>query len=154
MPGSNEILAFDWGTTIVGVLDVNPNIYTAYRHKNAMRDGAKRILFSTGTIVSFSGDRRDLIELAKLLVLPSEQVAICGHHDDMADIVSRSRWPPDLGTSPIVGQNLADTYRYYFGDALVPPPSHIQDEYEADNWRDCHMTAELWKKWKREELAR
>jgi hypothetical protein len=154
VPENGEILAFDWGTTIVGILDVNSNEYTAYRHRSEMPDGARRIFFAIGTIVSFNGDRRDLVELAKLLALPPGLMAIIsGHHDDMADIISRIRWPPDPGTSPICGKSLDDTYRYYFGNVLTPAPLHIQDDYEANNWRDCHMTAELWKKWKREGLT-
>jgi hypothetical protein len=147
---SNEILAFDWGTTIVGILDVARNVYTSYRGKD-MIEGAKRIASSTGTIVSFGGNSRDLKELSEILSFPFD-TKFQGGHDDMSEIISMIRWPPDAGTAPILGQCLRDTYRHYFGDELPPQPAGIHDLYEVNNWRDCHMTAELWKKWKRQGL--
>jgi hypothetical protein len=66
----------------------------------------------------------------------------------MSEIVSRVRWPPHPGTAPITGQSLPDTYRHYFGKVMSVPPPATGDEYEIDNWKDCFMTAALWRRWK------
>jgi hypothetical protein len=52
--------------------------------------------------------------------------------------------PPDPGTVPITGPNLADTYQHYFGTKFPDPPLQMTDPYEISNWRDCKMTAALW----------
>jgi hypothetical protein len=150
---TSEVLAFDWGTTIVGVLDIAHNVYTPYRSSKEMINGTKRIA-SAEIIVSFGGTYRDLTELSRMLSLTCEkELSIHGHHDDMSEIISEIRWPPDPGTARILGQSLCETYRHYFGAELAIPPAHIEDEYEVSNWRDCHMTAELWKKWRRGDLG-
>ncbi len=150
---ASEVLAFDWGTTIVGILDVDRNAYTPHRFAEGMIEGANRIAMSVGTIVSFNGNGRDLTEIAIILSLPSKQeLSLRCQHDDMAEIISAIRWPPHLGTAPILGQSLYETYRHYFGAEFATPPAHIEDDYEVSNWRDCYMTAELWKQWKRGDL--
>ena len=149
-----EVLAFDWGTEVIGVLDVNGNTYTAYRYGKDMVEGAKRIISTAGTIVSFSGNHRDLIEIAKILGFSSiAEMNVRGTHDDMQEITSDVRWPPDPGSSSILGPGLAANYRHYFGERPPIPPVNIQDGYLISNWRDCYMTAELWRKWKRGELV-
>ncbi|HEY3654632.1 MAG TPA: hypothetical protein VGL34_06545 [Steroidobacteraceae bacterium] len=40
----SEVLAFDWGTTIVGVLDVTTDVYRAYRSPKERLEGAKRLV--------------------------------------------------------------------------------------------------------------
>ena len=155
-----EVLAFDWGTTVVGVLDVGNNVYTPYHCREEMIHGAERIVSFQGTIVSFNGTGYDLIEISRLLGIPSVQnLKLRGLHDDMLIITSDIRWPPDPGTGSIKGPGLQATYRHYFDNDPINPPSHLQDTFEAErreylnnNWRDCYMTAELWKKWKRGEL--
>jgi hypothetical protein len=119
-----------------------------------MVEGAKRIVFAEGTVVSFNGTGRDLSELFELLRLNDTDRVINATHDDMLEITSNIRWPPDPGTGPINGPGLEATYRYYFGEGPPPMPPGLADVYEAGNWLDCHMTAELWKKWKRGGLAR
>jgi hypothetical protein len=149
-----DVLAFDWGTEIVGVLDINADIYRPYRTRDERIEGAKRIFDCDGIIVSFNGLGRDLLELSKLLALPSDSTLILrGEHHDMMPIVSAIRWPPNPGTAPITGPNLYDTYRHYFGDGLPAPP-HLTDPYEISNWLDCKMTAALWLRWRRGELSR
>jgi len=151
---TSEVLAFDWGETIVGILDIDHNVYTPYRYRKEMIEGAKRIAMSAGTIVSFNGNGRDLDEIAKILSLPSKQkLSLRCQHDDMAEIISMIRWPPDPGSAPIRGQSLYDTYRYYFAGEAITPPAHVLDSYEVNNWGDCYMPAELWKKWKRGDLG-
>ena len=150
----NEALAFDWGTAIVGILDVNTEIYTAYRGTAHMIDGAKRVLSAEGTIVSFNGTACDLPKLFELLQLHETAQATKARHDDMLVVTSNIRWPPDPGTGPIFGPGLDATYANYFGDNVPAVPYGITDEYVANNWRDCYMTAALWKKWRRSELAR
>jgi hypothetical protein len=58
-----DVLAFDWGTEIVGVLDINADIYRPYRTRGERIEGAKRILDCDGIIVSFNGRGRDIPEL-------------------------------------------------------------------------------------------
>ena len=67
-------------------------------------------------------------------------------------IISAIRWPPDPGTVPITGPNLADTYQHYFGTKFPAPPPQLTDPYEISNWRDCKMTAALGTRWQRGEL--
>lgn len=149
-----EVLAFDWGTDIVGVLDINADIYRVYRTRNERIEGAKRIVECTGIIVSFNGSGRDLPEVSMLLDLPSmADLTLKGIHHDMMTIISRIRWPPDPGTAPIIGPNLTETYRHYFGDLLPVPPSQLTNQYEISNWVDCKMPAELWLRWQRGELT-
>lgn len=146
---TTEVLAFDWGVGILGVLDVNSNEYIPYHYREEMIRGAQRIVSSLGTIVSFNGNRCDLKEISKILGLSSvADLRISGVHNDMMKITSDTRWPPDPGTGSILGPGLLATYRHYFGDQTVVPSSHLQNEYVASNWSDCYMTAELWKKWK------
>jgi hypothetical protein len=66
----SEVLAFDWGTTIVGVLDITTDVYRAYRSRKERLEGAKRIVDCPSIIVSFNGSGRDLPELATILGLP------------------------------------------------------------------------------------
>jgi hypothetical protein len=149
-----DVLAFDWGTEIIGVLDVSTDVYRASRSRDARVTAARRIVECAGIIVSFNGRGRDLLELSKLLALPSNSNLILkGEHHDMMPIISAIRWPPDPGTAPITGPSLAETYRHYFGDEIATPPPHMTDPYEISNWLDCKMTAALWLRWRRGELT-
>ena|ERR1700727_2887584 len=149
----SEVLAFDWGTEIVGVLDVGTDIYRTYRTREKRIEGAKRIVDCAGIIVSFNGDGRDLPELSKILGLSSPaHLTLKGAHHDMMSIISAIRWPPDPGSAPIVGSGLADTYQHYFGQATPSVPAHVTEPYEISNWLDCKMTADLWTRWQRGEL--
>ncbi len=141
-----EIVAFDYGGDIVGIIDVNTNAYTRYRGE-CMVEGAKRILSCDGVIISFNGTRCDLPMLASLAGFSaSETPPLRGIHHDMQIEASLDRWPPLPGTAPIVGPCLRDHYRHYCGNAPPNPPNCLKDEYERDNWLDCYMTAELWRK--------
>jgi len=149
-----DVLAFDWGIDIVGVLDVIANIYRAYRTRTERIEGAQRIVECTGIIVSFNGSARDLLELSKLLGRTSvADLPLKGAHHDMMPIISAIRWPPDPGTAPITGPNLLETYQHYFGPVVAMPPSHVTEQYEISNWLDCKMTADLWTRWRRDELG-
>ncbi|WP_322106031.1 hypothetical protein [Paraburkholderia sp. J41] len=148
-----DVLAFDWGTTMVGVLDVQTGIYTPYRGVEKSIEGATRILSAEGVIVSFNGTACDLPKLFELLKLDQSEQVIGATHDDMLLITSNARWPSDAGTGSIKGPGLIATYKYYLGSNVPVAPEGLTDEYEVSNWRDCHMTAALWKKWKRGELA-
>jgi len=156
-----QVLAFDWGRNIIGILNVKTNRYYAYLHEARMIRAAKKIVSSPGTIVSFNGSRRDLPELAKILDVGSvTELRMCGKHDDMLEITSSIRWPPDPGTKPILGTNLSTTYSHFFGKEFPKRPEYLPEEYDGDeleyvvcNWRDCFMAAALWKKWKRGELT-
>lgn len=149
----SDVLAFDWGTTIVGVPDVTTDVYRAYRSPKERLEGAKRIVDCPSIIVSFNGSGRDLPELATILGLPPPaHLSLKAVHHDMMPIISAIRWPPDPGTAPITGPNLADTYQHYFGTNFPAPPPQLTDSYEISNWRDCKMTAALWTRWQRGEL--
>ena len=58
-----EILAFDVGDDIVGVLDLTSGSYEAFRG-NRKVVGAKRLIDCRGAIVSFNGNRYDVPRLA------------------------------------------------------------------------------------------
>jgi hypothetical protein len=150
----SNVLAFDWGTAVVGILDVRTEVYTPYRGADRMTEGAKRIVSAEGTIVSFNGNGCDLPRLFELLHLDQAQRVPKAMHDDMMKITSDIRWPPDLNTASIKGPGLGETYAYYFGNVLPPAPDGVIDDYEVSNWRDCYMTAALWKRWKQGELRR
>ena len=145
-----EVLAFDTGTTIVGVLDLNTGIYTAYRKHGEppWTKGAERVIECDGIVVSFNGNRYDLPHLAGITgVEAADRLPLRGVHCDMRVIASKDRWPPDPGTEPIWGERPRSTYKHYFPDDDVPvPPASITDPYEQDNWRDCWLAATLWKK--------
>lgn len=141
----NEILAFDVGIDIVGMIDLRTNSYFRYRGKGKVR-GALRILDCVGIVISFNGTRYDLPELMKLTGLtdPASQ-RLRGTHYDMMVEASRDRWPPEPGTQPIAGTSLLKHWQHYFGDRLAQPPCGLDDEYELANWWDCYMAAELWR---------
>ena len=145
-----EVLAFDTGETIVGVLDLNTGAYTPYRKHGEppWTKGAQRVIECDGIVVSFNGNERDLPDLAEITGLESaDGLPLRGVHCDMRVIASRDRWPPDPGTEPIRGECLATTYEHYFPDDDVPAtPASIADEYEQHNWRDCWLAATLWKR--------
>ena len=141
-----EILAFDYGEDIVGVIDLNTDVYVLYRGK-CMVEGAQRILACEGIIVSFNGTSYDLPKLAKVAGLSaSDTPSLRGAHHDMRIEASRDRWLPRPGTAPIVGSSLRDHYRHYCGPSSVEAPDFLDDEYERSNWLDCYMAAELWRK--------
>jgi hypothetical protein len=125
-----------------------------------MIKGANRIVSCTGTIVSFNGKIRDIMEIYKILGFSSEtDFHIDCEHNDILEITSDIRWPPRPGGGSILGPGLKEAYKHYFPDKEISPPSYLKNkdreadfEYILSNWRDCYMTAELWIKWKNEEL--
>lgn len=139
----NEILSFDVGTGIVGVLDVQTGSYAAYRGQDILV-GARRVFDCEGIIISFNGNTYDLPELVKRLDGRDSVLEPRGKHIDMSEEASRDRWPPKPGTKPIQGPNLIDHYKHYRGELLPQPPDSLKDEYEQNNWRDCRMAADLW----------
>ncbi|AOZ11155.1 hypothetical protein BKK80_34950 (plasmid) [Cupriavidus malaysiensis] len=149
----HEIIAVDWGTTIVGVMNVLTGSYIAYRDGDQAA-GARRVLDATGTIVSFNGTDCDLPRLYELLGLDQDSHVLKATHDDMRLITSSIRWPCDPGTIPIYGHNLRATYEHFCGPLPPSPPEPIPDKYELDNWNDCYRTAELWKRWKQGTLVK
>jgi hypothetical protein len=146
----NEALSFDWGTTIIGVMDVNSDAYTAYRGTQRI-EGAQRLVACRGSIVGFNSNACDLPKIAEILGLASAaELQLQGTHDDMWEITCRIIWP---GDGPLInGWPLSERYAYFFGKNFVLPPFPDQDDYVYDSWRDCYMTAQLWKRWKLGEL--
>lgn len=144
---TTEILAFDVGDDIVGILDLKTGQYDPYRG-NRKAIGAQRLIDCRGAIVSFNGNSYDLPELAKLLGKATlDDLGIRAEHLEMSENASRNRWPPNPGTNPILGQDLQDTYAHYFPDEpVIDPPESASDDYEEDNWRDCWMAGQLWRK--------
>ena len=129
-----EVIAFDYGVDIVGVLDVNTGDYTPYRG-DRMVEGIRRVINCEGAIVSYNGDHYDLPKMAKHL---DEDIEYVGTHYDMLTITFHDR--RDVGL-------LRKTYEYYFVDGRIPqPPPSVTDHYEEDNWQDCWLAAALWKK--------
>lgn len=142
-----EILVFDVGENIVGMIDLNTDTYSHYRGPR-MVDGARRILDCQGIVISFNGstgfDRQTLATLVG--IANPAALSFRGTHYDMQDEASRDRWPPEPGTDPILGQNLQETYWNYFRDSPPDPPDYLDDDYERDNWSDCYMAAALWRR--------
>jgi hypothetical protein len=68
----SEVLSFDWGTTIIGVLEVNTEIFTPYRG-GRIADGVRRVIECSGTIVSFNGNSYDLPKMAEYLGVASTE---------------------------------------------------------------------------------
>lgn len=150
----NEDIAFDWGTHIIGILDINTGRYTPYRTKDEIVRGAERIVSSTGHLVSFNGNCRDLGEIAKILgISDNKELVIRGVHHDMLEITSIIRYPPRDGTGYIRGTGGLDgAFEHFFGKIEIVNPPYLRDAYEISNWSDCYKTAELWKKWRSGEL--
>lgn len=147
-----DSIAFDLGTTIVGILDVGSGHYSRYRTRCEQIEGTKRIISFSGNIVSFNADKFDFPRICEILEVESPQMLkLCGNHNDMMEITSRIRWPSKNGQGFIKGPGLKETYKHYFGSLCIAPPPDL-DEYEISNWEDCYMTAELWKKWFQGEL--
>ena len=142
-----ERLAFDVGVDIVGIIDLCTNVYASYRSLE-MPDGARRILNCAGVVISFNGNLYDLPELAKILsIADADALPLNGTHCDMRVHACRDRWPPrDREDDPILGPCLRDHYRHYFACPPPDPPDHLNDDYERNNWRDCHMAGELWRR--------
>ena len=93
------------------MIDLNTDAYTRYRGE-CMVEGAKRILACEGVIISFNGEEYDLPRLARLAGLAvSDTLQQRDNHYDMQVEASRDRWPPRLGTAPIVSPCLRDYYR-------------------------------------------
>ena len=149
-----EVLAFDVGEDIVGILDLGRGRYEPYRGKRKAI-AARRLIRCEGTIVSFNGNRFDLPELARLLGKTGvNDLDIQAEHLDMSVIASIDRWPPDPGTMPILGDSLLRAYAHYFPDEPeIDPPSDLNDGYQIDNWRDCWMAGQLWRKLVMNELS-
>ena len=141
-----ELLAFDVGIDIVGIIDLRTDAYACYRGAR-MPDGARRILGCDG-VVSFNGIRYDLPALAKIVgVADADALSLKGTHCDVRIHACSDRWPPRDGEDgSILGPGLRDHYRHYFGWPPPDPPRRLDDDYERSNWRDCHMAAELWRR--------
>ena len=141
-----EILAFDYGEDIVGMIDLNTDTFTRYRCE-CMVEGAKRLLACGGIIVSFNGTHYDLPRLATIAGLSASDTPLLrGIHYDMHLEASRERWPPRPRTAPIVGSGLRDHYRHNCRLSGAAPPGWLHCKHERNNWLDCYMTAELWRK--------
>ena len=60
-----ELLAFDVGIDIVGIIDLRTDTYDCYRGSR-IANGAKRIMDCDGVVITFNGNRYDIPELAKI----------------------------------------------------------------------------------------
>ena len=148
----NEVLSFDWGTAIIGVLDVDTELYTPYSGRRIV-EGVQRVTECDGIVVSFNGNLYDLPKMAESLGLADTGgLRLYGRHDDMLEITSTILWP---GNKPIIGGgSLEKRFRLFCGDEKLPASPFPDDPYIESNWRDCYMPAQLWRKWKRNELRR
>ena len=89
-----ELLAFDVGVDIVGILDLRTDAYVSFRGTRKP-DGARRILDCDGVVISFNGIRYNLPELAKITgVADDDAPPPKGTHCDMRIHACRDRWPP------------------------------------------------------------
>jgi hypothetical protein len=150
-PGNTRsTLAIDVGDTIIGIYCLEAGAYTAYRPPPFAQDDSEILraiarIQAADEAVFFLGtnfnDLRELGRFARLKdrqELPLKADAVV----DMARICSPRLW-----------QTLFACYEYHFGPwirpVLVPP---IEDDYVYRNYRDCSMTAQLWRKWKAGKL--
>ena len=141
-----NILAFDAGEDIIGILELSTGGYVPYRGTH-MIQGARRLIGCTGIIISFNGTNYDLRRLAEIVGAPSpDMLQLQGTHLDMLREASIDRWPPDPGTAPIIGTDLRSQYEHYFGPETPESPISVNDDYEWSNWRDCFMAGQLWKR--------
>ena len=99
-----ELLAFDVGVDIVGILDLRTDAYVCYRGPRRC-GGARRILDCDGVVISFNGIRYDLPKLTKIVgVAGGYALSLKGAHYDMRIHACRDRWPPRDGEDdPILG---------------------------------------------------
>lgn len=140
----DEVLAFDTGIDVVGILEIGTGEYTAYRGLKRMAEGARRLL-KAREIISYNGNRYDLKELASILGFSSvEELIIEGTHYDMQEIC----W------NPIFGSDLVFTYEENYGTSPIASPDYVTDSYEIDNYRDAFRAAELYRSWKKGTLKR
>ena len=109
-------MAFDLGIDIVGIIDLRTDAYACYRGA-PMPDGARRILGRDGVVISFNGIRYDLPALAKIVgVADAGALSLKGTHCDVRIHACSDRWPPRDGEDGLIlGPNLRDHYRHYFG---------------------------------------
>ena len=143
-PSVNELLAFDIGDDIVGIIDLRTDSYDCYRGAR-MADGARRILECDGVVISFNGILYDMPELANIARV-TDALPLKGIHCDMRVHACRDMWPPrGEEDAPILGPDLRSHYQHYFGRPPPDPPDHL-DDYARSNWRDCHMAGELWRR--------
>ena len=142
-----ELLAFDIGDDIVGIIDLRTGAFDRYRGAH-MREGAQRILDCDGIVISFNGTLYDLPQLARILGLAEwDGPLLKGTHYDMRVHACRDRWPSTDGEdAPILGPDLRDHYRHYCRQPPPDPPGDLDDAHERNNWRDCHMAGELWRR--------
>jgi len=68
-----ELLAFDVGDDIVGIINLRTDAFDHYRGTR-MPDGARRMLDCDGVIISFNGIVYDLPALAKILGIADSTV--------------------------------------------------------------------------------
>ena len=133
-------MAFDLAIDIVGIIDLRTDAYACYRGARmpvARIDGARRILGCDGVVISFNGIRYDLPALAKIVgVADAGALPLKGTHCDVRIHACSDRWPPRDGEDgSILGPNLRDHYRHYFGWPPPDPPRHLEDDYERDSRR-------------------
>lgn len=128
----HDVLAFDTGTSIIGIFSVKKNEYRAYYGDD--RKKAAQRLVRAKEIVSYNGNRYDLADISRALGLPENQLPpLKGIHHDMREI----HWVN------ILGSNLRCTYGLYYPD--VP---NFPQTYESSNQMDCYMAWKLWECWK------
>jgi hypothetical protein len=126
-----ETLAIDVGTTMVGILSADDRAFTPYTGNKIVDLAIPRII-AAKEIITYNGDRYDLLKLGERIGLP-ENLPMSGIHTDMETVC----W------GNINGRNLFGTYAMH--REPCPP---FPETYEGSNERDCYMTLKLWEWWK------
>lgn len=131
-------LVIDVGQSIVGIQDARRGRYIAYYGDKRRR--ALERLEETDEVITYNGNRYDVLELDKLSVkLRDTNFRMKGVHTDMREFC----WPGILGSS------LVSTYKKHIGAEIKFP-----DTYEGLNRSDVFMTKMLWLHWKKHEKFR
>ena len=138
-----EILVFDVGENIIGMIDLNTDTYSHYRGPRMVR--SQRILDCQGIVISFNGSTGTGRPWQRLLGLPTRPLYLSAPLRYAGRGIPRSLASGTRDRSDS-GQNLQETYWNYFRDSPPDPPDYLDDDYERDNWSDCYMAAALWRR--------
>ncbi len=136
-------LVIDTGQDIVGIYSVEERVYLAYRGSK-IAEALERIS-NADAVITYNGELRDLIDLAKFARIDGD-FPLRGEHIDMQVKV----W------APLFGSSLERTYLRHFDDCperpFVGTESEVIGDYELANRCDVYMTLKLWELWREDKL--
>lgn len=135
---NKEILVFDVEDNGLGIYSVTCDEYILYIGKDRIK--AVERLIKAKEIISYNGNRYDLVEISKYCGLHNDElIKIEGVHTDMIEIC----WPG------IRGSSLRNTYLRIFEKETL---QRFSGRFDNSNECDCYMTFKLWETWKNDTL--